>query len=113
MKEPNEFSDDFVRNAVKDSRKILSNDSLENQIMLKIYAEKKYKDNVLYQLRRSLQFFIGALFLSLGLMAIIAFGDVYTINNTKIAEVLSLFFIMIIGILNIDNYRRLIGKFVV
>lgn len=112
MNNSSDFSDDFICDVVKKNRHFLLNEKFEDQVMLKIHAEKKYKSDVLSQLRKSLQFFVGALCLGFGLAVIIVFGDVYSISHTKIVEVLALFFIVVAGILNIENYYRLIGKYV-
>lgn len=106
-----EFKDDLIRDIVKKGMRSMPNPDFEDQMMLKIQDESAYKKEVSSQLRTSLEFFIGALILGIGLTLVVLFGVVFEQYEIKTMTILALFVMSLIGILNIDNYRRLIKKY--
>tara|TARA_R110000868_G_scaffold164309_1_gene396778 strand:- start:80 stop:409 length:330 start_codon:yes stop_codon:yes gene_type:complete len=102
-----EFKDDLVSDFVKSGAKTLINKDFENNIMLKIKAEIDYKKEVSSYLKKSLYFFLLALFSGIIFMFYILFEE-YVIKSIAI---LILFTLTIFGILCIDNYRIIIKKY--
>lgn len=79
--------------------------------MRKIQDESAYRKQVSSQLKASLQFFVGALIAGVGLTLVVLFDQVFEQYEIKTIAILCLFAIGLIGVLNIDNYRRLIKKY--
>ncbi|GGZ94319.1 hypothetical protein [Algibacter mikhailovii] len=107
MKELEEFKDDLISDFVKSGVKTMINDDFENSMMLKIKAEIDYKKEVSSYLKKSLSFFLIALFSGLIFMFSLLFGE-YIIKSITI---LILFAFSIFGFLCIDNYRIIIKKY--
>lgn len=107
MIESEEFKDDLVSDFVKAEAKILANKDFENNIMLKIKAEIDYKKEMSSYLKKSLSFFLVALFSGILFMFNILF-EAYVIKSITI---LILFAFSIFGLLCIDNYRIIIKKY--
>lgn len=107
MIESEEFKDDLVSDFVKVGAKTLINKDFENNIILKIKAEIDYKKEVSTYLKKSLSFFIVALFSGIILMFSMLFEE-YVIKSITIFV---LFTFSIFGLLCIDNYRIIIKKY--
>lgn len=107
MKELEEFKDDLVSDFVKSGLKTMRNDDFENSMMLKIEAEVDCKKEVSFYLKKSLSFFIIALFSGLIFMSILLFGEYIA----KSIAVLILFVFSVFGFLCIDNYCTIIKKY--
>jgi len=111
MNDENGFEDDFLRNIVKSNARTLPNQSFEDQLMSKINAEEHYRNEVMMQLKKSLKCFSLAISFAVGLVLVMLFGELSTAFNSTTIEVLALFSLAIIAILNVDNYSRLITKY--
>lgn len=110
MTETEESKDDLIRELVKGGARTLPNAHFDNQVMLEIQREINHKNEVATHLRASMHFFLGALVSGVGLLLIILFNHVLDQNDLKILIILMLFGACVIGILNVDNYRRLINN---
>lgn len=108
--ESEEFKDDLIRDIVKTGARTLPNVNFEDQMMLAIQAEVDYKQKVAAQLKTSLRFFLVALLSGVILTLVILF-DATLGEYINILTVLTLFLIIVFGVLNINNYRRLIRKY--
>lgn len=109
--ESEEFKDDLVNDFVKAGAKTLINKDFENKIMFKIKAEIDYKKEVSSNLKTSLLFFLGALFLGIIFSLVTLFSIFFEDYIIKSITILILFVFSIVGILYIDNYRILIKKY--
>lgn len=110
MTNEQEFTDALLSNLVKDAAKPLNN-NFDDQLMSKIYAEENYRNEVSSLLKTSLRFFLGAICLSVGMLIAALLGKVDVIANIQTLEVLALLVVLTIGILNFDNYKRLINRY--
>ncbi|MEM9299217.1 MAG: hypothetical protein AAGA64_12620 [Bacteroidota bacterium] len=106
-----EFKDDFIKAVVAKGSRRMPNDDFENQLMSKIQAANDYKKEVSVKLMLSLKFFVGALVLGLIMILSLLFERVTFSYNLKHMAVGALFIIALMGILNIENYKRLIRKY--
>jgi hypothetical protein len=111
MKESEEFKDDLIKEAVKMGARSLPNTLFEDQMMLKIKADENCKAEVSTQLKLSVRFFVGAMLTGALLALVVLFGGLLGEYNVKTISILSLFAVGVIGVLNMDNYSRLISKF--
>ena len=105
------FKDDLISDVVKKGVRALPNAYFEDRMMRKIQAEVDCKNEVVARLKISLMFFVGAIFSGLVSVLVILFGEVFEQYDVKTITILSLFVIGVFGILNIDNYRRIISTF--
>lgn len=111
MNNSKEFPDDSISDFVKANARKYPNKNFEIQMMSMIYAEKKCKDEVCCRLKKSFHFFVSAILLGVGLMVVMILGKLNVNVDAKTFEVLALFVVLIIGMLNLDNYSRLIKKY--
>ncbi|WKN43888.1 hypothetical protein [Tunicatimonas pelagia] len=110
MKESEEFNDETLSAMMKAGARTLPNQHFENQVMHMVQAEIAYKKTVKDQLKISLKLFLGALLTAVFSALFILVGQELGVY-TKIISSLLLFIILLIGIVNIGNYRRLIGNY--
>ncbi len=113
MTESEEFKDDFINEIVKKGARTLPNPQFEDQTMQMIQKELDYKKEVSSQLKTSLQFFVGAFLLGISLILAMLIGKIFGQYDIKTIAILALFATCVIGILNLDNYHRLINKYTV
>ncbi len=109
--ESEEFKDDFIKRIVRTEARPFPNANFENEMMLNIQSESAYKKEVSTQLRTSLKFFVGALLSGIVLTLFILSGEVFDQYEIKTTAILALFVLVLVGVLNIDNYQRLIKKY--
>ena len=109
--ESEEFKDDLIRGIVRKGARTLPDANFEDQMMLKIQNELDYKNEVSSQLKTSLRFFVGALLSGISLMLVVLFGKVFAQYEIKTIAILALFVMSLVGILNVNNYQRLIKKY--
>lgn len=109
--ESEEFKDELIKSIVKESERSMPNPDFEFQMMLRVQQESAYKKEVAFELRTSVRFFQGALFAAFGLTLASLFGELFVQHYGKTIAVLALFVIAIVGVLNLDNYQRLIKKY--
>ena len=106
MEERQEFKDDFIKGFAKKGNRTMSNENFDDQLMQKIYARVAYKKEVAAKLKWSMRFFYGALSL-IGIYLFISILNRFTSNNTThFIPVLTLFFIISIGITFVGNYKK-------
>ena len=111
LEEGLEFKDDFIKDLVKKGNRTISNEDFENQIMHKIHATTVYKKEMASKLKRSMYFFYCGLSL-IGTYTLITILSRFASNNTtNFIAVLTLFFVIIIGIICIGNYKRFLHAF--
>lgn len=111
MEEKDMFKDDFIKSAIQTSQRRLPNDAFEDETMLRIEAEIMYKSEVSIQLKKSLRFFTSALLTGIFLIVFILLGNISSFYSSKTIFIVALLAIAIMGVLNFDNYRRLIRKY--
>lgn len=111
MENQEEFNDEMLGKYVKMSTKTLPNEEFEHQLMSRITDELAYKQEVLTQLKLSFRIFITALIAAIILMITVMLHQVLDSFWVEVAAIAILFVGGVIGILNIDNYRRLIRKY--
>lgn len=111
MRESEEFKDDFIRAVVAKGARKIPNADFEEQVMLKVNEVVNYKKEVSSKLALSFRSFLGALLLGVALMLSILLDKVRFSYDLKYVAVMSLFVITVIGVLNIDNYKRLLNKY--
>ena len=111
LEERLEFKDDFIKDFVERGNRTISNEDFENEIMHKIYATTAYKKDMASKLKRSMYFFYCGLSL-IGIYIFIAILNRFTSHNTtNFISILTLFFVIIIGIICVGNYKRLLHAF--
>ncbi len=111
MKEQEEFKDDFISDIIKNGSRTLPNDNFENQMLLKLASKSNYKKEVSRMLVLSMRLFVVGLILGSMLIVSLLFGESIFQFNNKTLVVIALFAIVVIGILNIENYKRIINKY--
>ena len=107
----NEFKDEFIREVVRKGARKMPNHNFEDQMMSIILASNNYKSEVSARLMLSLKFFIGAMVLGLVMIFSLLLEHVSFSVNLKYMAIGALFVTLVIGILNIDNYKRLLRKY--
>ena len=79
--------------------------------MLKILAESAYQREVANKLRLSFRLFMVGIVLGASLFSCALFLEVMVDYSSKIISVLFLFALCVFAMMNIGNYRRLLGKY--
>ena len=102
-----EFKDDFIKKFVEKGNRTISNKDFENQIMDKIYATTAYKKDVASKLNQSKIFFYCGLSLIVISMVMTILSKLTSSNASSFISILTLFFIMVFGIIFAENYKRL------
>ena len=103
--------DDLIGDIVRNGARTLPSADFENQVMRKIQMELDHKNEVTSQLRTSLRFFLGALLTGTGLLVVVLFGQVFTQFGGSTFAILALFILGLVGIMNIENYKRIIRNY--
>ncbi|MEL6557321.1 MAG: hypothetical protein AAFQ94_04005 [Bacteroidota bacterium] len=112
LEESEEFKDELVAGIVKKEARMLPNPDFGNDTMLKIQEAAAYKKEVSARLKASLWCFLGALAVGITLGIVVIFGELFTqLGSNKVLTILGLFSVTLIGILGLDNYRRLIKRY--
>ena len=111
MEERQEFKDDFIKDFVEKGKRTISNVGFENQIMQKIYARTAYEKEVASKLKRSMYFFYCGLLLIV-IYTFVTILNKFVLNDiNNFISVLTLFFVSVIGITFVGNYKRLLYSF--
>jgi len=113
-KENEEFKDEFISKIIEEGSYVISNESFEDQILQKIHTHVDDKEKIISKIKLSLKFFC----VGLGLIFVCLLGFIFrdffsnqSTNTNTFVYVLFLFFSTIMGILSIENYKRVINNF--
>ena len=91
---------------------MLPDADFDNDTMLKIQEAAACKMEVSARLKASLWFFMGALLVGVTLVIAVIFSELFIqLGSNKVLTILILFSVTLLGILGIDNYRRLIKRY--
>ncbi len=109
--ESEEFKDDFIKEIIVKGKRPLPNTDFDNKVMLKIASANAYKEEIAAKLMLSLKYFIMALVIGLALGLFLLIDKVSLGLDLTYIGVLGLFILSVAGILNVDNYKRLLNKY--
>ena len=105
-----EPDDDLIRNVVVKGQRTLPSADFEDRVMFTIRAELEYQQRVRTKLTASLRFFVMGIALGIGLVTYSLFVDVISVYYSKTFFVLFLFVICVLGVMNVDRYKKLFNK---
>ncbi len=111
-KENNEFKDEFISEIIEKGRYSISNEDFEDQILQKIHTNVNDKEEIISKIKLSLKFFcLGLVLIFVCLLGLILRDSLSDQNTNVLTYVLVLFFTTALGILSIENYKRVINNY--
>lgn len=111
-KEDEEFKDGFISEILEKANYSIPNKDFEDQILQKIHTHVNDKEEILSKIKLSLKFFYAGLALVFVCVLGVIFREALFHQSTNaFFYVLVLFFSTILGILLIENYKRVIRNF--
>ena len=111
-KENDEFKDKLISEILEEGSYSIANNDFEDKILHKIYTHVNDEKAIVSKIKLSLKFFyfgMGLVFMCL--LGFILRDSLLNQGTNTFVYTLALFFSTILGILLIDNYKRIISRF--
>ena len=105
-----EFKDGLISELVKQGKRTLPNNDSEDQIMIKIHDMSTHRNFVSPKLKLSIRCFVAAVVLVVFLMLSVLFWASAIDYYHKMLIVAALLSICVVGIYNVENFRKIISS---
>lgn len=104
-------SDEDIRALMQKNGRKISSPHFENAVMNKIKNEEDFRTEVLKGLKISFYFFITALMIGIAYFLWTIFSQLSHDFLSPVFLIIGLFIFLVVGMVNTDNYHRVISTF--